>query len=665
VVFAHSFWRSTFGADKAIVGKPIHLGDQVCTVTGVMPPGFAFLPPDNPVSMWITMPRPIRPSEFAVGVIARLRPGVSLPTAQAEISLLHHRIHEHDLWGAKAEPVIYDLHEEFTWLTGRNLRLTFIVLFAAVNFVILICCVNVANLLLARAVGREREMAIRAALGSARSRLLRQLLTENLLLAAVATAVGAGLAAGAVQYFQIAHPVDLPPGANLALNTPVLIFTSSLGLLTALVFGLIPAFKASKIDLNTVLKTSGKTSSQGIRQRRFGNALVIAEVTFTAALLTGAGLLLETLNRFSSTPLGFKPNGLVTASVSLPPRTYEQPERRGQFFRQLDTQLTQLSGVESVAFSSKRPIDGGGAVDIIEIEGHPKPNLDRSFDTFGQAVSSGYFQVMQTPLLAGRFFERLDNQHSQPVAIVNQAFARKYFPNEDPVGKYIRPFTDSQTPDPWIKVVGVVGDEKRTTVYQEMAWADSPVIFRPLDQEPNATYMIIRTALSNNTISLSSKIRQTISRIDPGVPVEDVQTVDAVESKALAYPRFRAMLIGGFAMLALVLAAVGLLGVLSHSVAQRTHEIGVRMALGAQHTGVLIMILREGLVLTVTGLAFGISLALLFGRYLAALLYGVQPADPSLIAGIALVLILAAFIAIYIPARRASRVDPTVALRYE
>ncbi len=317
VVLGNSFWQSTFAGQKTIFGDSIRLDEQVCAIAGVMPPEFAFLPPEAPVSMWMMMPRPARPDQFAVGVFARLRPGVSFAAAQAETSLLHHQIHEHDRWGAQMEPLLYGLHEEFTWLTGRNLKLSLIVLFAAVSFVLLICCVNVANLLLGRAVGREREMAIRAALGSGRKRLLRQLFTENLMFSMAAAIAGAALAAAALGYFRVAHPIEIPPGTKLELNTSVLAFASVVSVITALLFGIAPAWRASRADLNAVLKAVGKTSSRSVPQQRFSKALIVAEVTLTVVLLAGAGLLIQTVNRFASAPLGFKPKGLLTASIRL------------------------------------------------------------------------------------------------------------------------------------------------------------------------------------------------------------------------------------------------------------------------------------------------------------------------------------------------------------
>ena len=665
VVLAGSFWQSAFGGQESIVGKAIRLDDQVCSILGVMPPGFAFLPPEARVSMWTMMAPPSRPDEFAVGVFARLRPNVSFASAQAEVSLLHHQIHEHDRWGAQMEPVIYGLHDEFTWLTGRNLRLSLMVLFAAVSFVLLICCVNVANLLLGRAVGREREMAIRAALGSGSGRLLRQLFTENLLFSLVASTVGAGLAAAIVHYFRVARPIEMPPGTNPELDGPVLAFAALLSIVTALVFGFVPAWRASQIDLNQVLKAIGKPSSRCTRPQRFGKGLIVAEVMLTVVLLAGAGLLIQTVQRFASAPLGFRPDGLCTTPLQLPQIGYEEPARRIQFYERLRPELTEISGIQAVAFSSTRPIVGGGSQDVVEVEGHPEPRVENLFDTYQQTISPDYFRVMSTPLEKGRFFELGDRDRTEPVAIINEALVGKYLPNEDPIGKHIRPFAGGNGTAPWLRVVGVVGNEKRTTVYREMAWVDSPVIYRPLSQNPlSSANVIVRVRIANGG-ALGVSMQRKIAAIDPNIPVGEIQTVRDLESKALAYPRFRAMLLGAFAGLALVLAVVGLFGVLSQLVAQRTHEIGVRMALGAQEGAVLLMILREGLLLTGGGIILGVALAFLLGRYLAVLLYGVRPTEPLLLTAMALVLLIAALIAMYLPARRASKVDPMVALRYE
>jgi len=666
VVLAYRFWQTAFGALDSAIGSPIRLSDQVCTITGVMPPTFAFLPPGAPVTMWTIVPKPRDPEDFSVAVFGRLRPQVSLASAQAEISLLHHQLHKHDRWGARMEPVLYNLHEEFTWLTGRNLRLSLYVLFAAVSFVLLICCVNVANLLLGRAVGREREMAIRAALGSGRARLLRQLLTESLLLSIAASATGAILAAAIVRYFQRARPIALPPGVTLQLSAPVLAFAILLSIVTCLLFGLLPAWRASRADLQSLLKAGGgRSSSQGAGQQRFGKRLMTAEVALTAVLLSGAGLLIQTVQRFASAPLGFEPNGLVTTHIALPPGGYATPDRRRQFCDRLQTQLASIPGISSVAFSSSRPIDGGGVVNVIMVEGHPEPRIDHPADTFSHTVSPDYFSVLKIPLKSGRFFDRRDSGAAEPAVIINETVAREYLPGENPIGKHIRIFDESERDAPWLRVVGVVGNEKHTTVYQEMAWADPPLIYRPLAQDPlNSANVLARTAAGADPNKLSTAVQKAIAALDPNIPADPLLPVTELESEATAYPRFRATLLTAFAVLALLLATIGLFGVLSHSVAQRRREIGVRMALGAEKRTVVLMILKEGLALTGTGILLGIAASWGLDRYLSALLYGVRP-DPLLFLATALVLLPAAFIAMYLPVRRAAQVDPMTSLRYE
>ena len=663
VVLAESFWQNVLGGEKSLVGEAIRLDGEACTVLGVMPPGFAFLPPEAPVTMWVILPRPALPDQFAVGVFGRLRPGVTMAAAQAEASARHHRIHAGIPWGAQMEPVVYDLHEEFTWLTGRNLRLSLIVLFAAVSLVLLICCVNAANLLLGRAAGRQSEMAMRAALGAGRGRMLRQLLTESLLLAMVAAAAGAVLAGAAVRYFRAAHPIEIPPGTMLALNAPVLAFTVFLSLLTAVVFGIVPAWRTSRADLNETLKTGGRAASGGRRQHRLGQALIVLEVMLTVALLSGAGLLIGTLRRFASAPLGFQPDGLITAMVHLPKTGYADRSRRARFYSQLEAALGAIPGIQSVALSSARPFLGGGSVDVVEVEGRPEPPTVGPHDTNVQTISPDYFRVMGTPLVEGRFFEPGDSEHTEPVVLVNEELVRKYFPNQNPIGQHIRPLDAGRRGDPWMTVVGVVGDQKRTIVYQEMAWVDLPVMYRPYRQNPDSSNLIVR--LRPGSGPLGSAIQRAVSGIDPEIPVDEIQPVRHLSARDLQYPRFRAALLGAFAALALILAIVGLFGVLSHIVTRRTHEIGVRMALGAPRAAVLRMILCQGLLLTAAGILLGVAAAWALGRCLVTLLYGMRPVEPLLLAAVSLLLLAASLAAMYLPARRAARVDPMVALKYE
>jgi putative ABC transport system permease protein len=437
-----------------------------------------------------------------------------------------------------------------------------------------------------------------------------------------------------------------------------------LSVVTALIFGLVPAWKASQADLNESLKAAGKTSPLGARQHRFGKGLIVAEVMLTVVLLSGAGLLIQSMIRFASAPLGFRQDGLLTASLRLPQTSYARPERRIQFYERLRTDLSEIPGIQGVALSSTRPISGGGAQDVVEIEGHLEPRVENLHDTYNQTITPDYFRVMNTPLQRGRYFDAGDSRQTAPVVIVNEALVQRYLPNENPIGKYIRPFTQGNRNTPWGRVVGVVGNQKRTTVYKEMAWEDSPVIYRPLSQNPPVSANVIaRVGVEGSAIGGS--IQRRTAAIDPDIPVEEVQTVRKLESRALAYPRFRATLLAVFAGLALILAIIGLFGVLSHVVTQRTHEIGVRMALGAQRAAVLSMILKEGLLLTGSGIILGIAAARLLVGYLTTMLYGIGPTDPLVLAAVSLVLFLTALVAMYLPARRATRVDPMVALKYE
>jgi putative ABC transport system permease protein len=664
VVLSHSFWQSLLGARKSAIGQTLRLDSEACTILGVMPPGFAFFPSERDVSMWTLMAPPSHPERLAVAVFARLKPDVSIARAQTEVQLQHHQIHRNDLWGAQMEPVVYDLHSEFTWLTGRNLRLSLIVSFAAVSFVLLICCVNVTNLFLGRSLVRQREMAIRAALGSGRGRLIRQLLTESLLLALLASAVGTGLAVAAIRYFKIARPVDMPPAAVVTVDARVLAFTALLGVVTAVLFGLAPAARASRIDLNESLKAGGRAYARDSRQSRFGKGLIVAEVALTLLLLAGAGLMIQSLRRFATEPLGFTPDGLLVGSVRLPRTTYGSAEQRIQFYDRLRTVLSEIPGVQNAALSSSRPLQNGGVTDVVEVEGRPQPPAESLHDTYHQTISPDYFRVMGIRLEEGRYFEPTDREQTEPAAIVNEALARKYFPHESPIGKQIRPLSDRNSRSPWLTVVGLVSNERQPTVYQEMAWVNTPLIYHPLRQNPvDAMTMIAR--VDGGEIGVGAAIQRKIAAIDPDIPVGELQTVRDLEGKILSYPRFRAVLLASLAGLALFLAIVGLYGVLAHIVTQRTHEIGVRMALGARALQVLTLVLWEGLTPICGGIALGVAGAWLLGRYLAALLYGIRSNDPGLIAAVSLALLLAALVAMYVPARRASAVDPMVALRHE
>jgi putative ABC transport system permease protein len=665
VVLADHFWRSALGGQAKIVGQSLRLDDKSCDVVGVMPPGFAFYP--TATAMWSLITPESRfardPAHSNIGIFARLKPGVSLTAAQAELRLLHRQAHRNDRHGAETEPVVYPLQEEFTWLTGRNLRLSLIVLFAAVAFVLLITCTNVANLLLGRSLVRQREMAIRSALGSGRTRLFGQLLTEALLLSGAAAVLGTLLAIGAIHWFQTARPIDLPPGTNVQVNLYVLLFTAALSVLTAILFGFVPAWKTSKVDLNEALKANGRSATQGSAQKLLAKTLVAVEVMLSLVLLAGASLLIQSFSRFASVHFGFAADRIVTMTISLPPTTYASDGKRLQFLDELTDRLAKIPAIGEWCFTSTPPLRGVSGFDALEIEGRPEPvAASGPHDTGQVVVSPSYFGIAGVSLLRGRPFARTDRLQQPAVAIVNEALARKYFPNQIPIGQHIRSYGAPAAQNPWLTIVGVAANEKRTTVYQEMNYVQIPTIYRPISQKPDSKPYLLVTGGDG----IAAAVERQVSALDPAVPIDAVQTLQhLIDSEQFAYPRFRAVLVSSFAGLAFLLATIGLYGVLSQLVTQRTAEIGVRMALGAQRRDVLLLIVRQGMLLVVAGTLGGLAAALLLTRFLAALLYGVSAADPATLAVVSSVLIATALLASFIPARRASRVDPIEALRYE
>ena len=667
VVLAHSFWQSHIGGQAGMVGQRLTLEDSSCTVIGIMPPGFVFFP--VPSEMW-TLITPAseldrNPDRNGVAVIGRLKPGVSRASAEAELRLLARTIDQGRGFGVEAEPVSFDLQQEFTWLAGRNLRLSILILFGAVSLVLLIACVNVANLLLSRSMVRQREMAIRTALGSSRTRLLRQLLTESLLLCLSAAVLGIGIAAGAVYFLRISNPVELPPGATLSLDIPVLAFTLGLALVTNLLFGFGPAWHGSNVRVNEALKSGGRGSAGPSRQL-LARGLIAAEIMFSLVLLAGAGLLIQSIANFASAPLGFVPDRLLTMTVSLPPLSLARPEQQTAFYDQVTSGVLALPGVEGMGMSTHVALKGSTGVSTVTVEGRP-PADPRTIilDTEQQYITDGYFRFMGIPFQRGREFEWADRGPAPPVAVVNAALVRKYLPHEDPIGKRIRfPGLEDANANPWLTIVGVSGDEKQSTPFHEMAWTDPPIVYRPLAQQASATVDLVVRVSSLETVS-GAAIQREVLKVRQDARISDVYSMRHVLDRYTAYPRFRAILMGSFAGLALLLAVVGLYGVLSQLVIQRTQEIGIRMALGAQASDVLHLVMKQGMLLAGVGAGLGLLAALWLGNLLRSLLYGVRPQDPATLGGVSLVLILAALVATYIPARRATRVNPIDSLRSE
>jgi predicted permease len=664
VVLKHSFWIEIFGGQRNVIGSHIELNQNACTIIGVMPPGFVFYP--DAASMWtlITPASAIaRDPHSPVGVFGLLRPGVSIEHAQQEVQALYKSSPRNDIGGIHVKPAIYPLAEQFAYLTGPTLRLSVMVLFGAVGFVLLIGCLNIANLLLGKSVARQKELAVRAALGSGRARLARQLLTEALLLSVTGAALGILLAIGVVHYFRSLNPIDMPPGNPVTVNLPVLWFTGSLAVVTAVLFGLIPALKASCVDLMDALRVSAQAASGSLTARALRRGLVVAEVALSLALLVGAGLLIESVERLASVPLGFRTDRVITMPITLPQWAYSASNRRAGFYREALDRTALLPDVVSAAFASSVPPDRFGGAPLA-VDGRPAPNpAVATFDVAQASISPAYFRVMGVPLELGRGFDDTDGEKSPAVGIVNEALVRKYFPHENPVGKRIK-FPAPGIDRPWLTIVGVAADEKEQNFFRPMSWEETPTVFRPLSQDPpSRVYLTLRTLTDRP--APAAAIQRQLAALDNNVPIGEVQTMNQRLSRKLSYPNLRAIILAAFAGLALLLAAIGLYAVLSQLIAQRTQEFGVRMALGAQGIDLLKLVIREGMVLTFAGLAGGLMIALSLTGLLGSLLYGVKPTDPLTLAGVSLLLVVVTLLATYIPARRASRVDPMVVLRYE
>ena len=664
VVLAHSFWQTDLGAPTNIVGSALVLNDKSCTVAGIMPREFEFYPKETALWTLITPDSKYaqRPFDSAVGIFGRLLPGVAIASAERELVGLHQRVVQESPagnWVAQITPIIRDLRAEFTWMAGRNLRVSILILCGALALLLLVACLNVANLLLVRCDHRQRELAVRSALGSGRSRLVRSLLTESLLISATGAVSGVLLALIAVRYFNSANPVELPPGNPVAVNSRVLGFCVLTTMLTGLLCGWIPAWRAQRVDVNEMLKQSARTNMGGTHRTSHG--LVIAQAALSMIMLAAAGLTVQSMVKLSAVPLGLQPQRILAAQISLPNSSYSKSVERTVFYSKVLTSLGALPGVEQVGLCSALGPYNGGPSSELTMKGHPP--LENLEAVNRLEISDDYFRALGIPRLRGREFDKRDRAGSQPVAIVNDQFVRAYLPRQDPLGSQIKlgkPGDES----PWLTIVGVVETEKRMIVYQEMGYVEPAFVYAPVDQS-SGTSMGLVLKIAGNPDALSPLLQREISALDPSVPVYDIKTLSQRYSEFLAYPRFRAALMGILAVLTLLLGAIGFYGVLAHMVAQRTQEIGIRMALGARKEAVLGMVVVRGAKLAVTGVCAGTIAGLLLTRAMSALLYGVRANDPATFVSAAILLILVTVVASYIPARRAAKVDPMVALRDE
>jgi putative ABC transport system permease protein len=661
VIISYGLWQRAFGADHSLVGRKIILDGKPADVIGIMPKAFQFPRMwGNPApDFWVPLPvdalKQNRDSHW-LWVLGRVRPGVAQRQAQAEMTGIAGQLaQQYGESNANIGATVVDLHEE---LVGDT-RPMLVLLFCAVGFLLLIAGANVANLLLAQASRRQREMAVRLAVGARRWRLARQLLTESVVLACLGGAAGL-LVAFLVKasLVSLAPPRLIPPTNPISLDARVFGFTLLICLLTGLFFGLAPALGASRIDLDEALKEGARGFTGGLPARRFRGALVACEVGLALVLLIGGGLLIHSLKNLLAVDIGFNPKNMLTMELNLPSSRYPKNEDRLVFFQNAVERVKALPGVRDASVSTKMPLTGMSNNGDVWVEGRPigtefqGPLVEFSY------VMPGYFHTLGVPSLAGRTFTSADSAGAPRVAVINETLARHFWPHESPLGKR---FTQSKPPQ-WIEVVGVVGDVRQSW---SLANPPLPEAYFPYAQwaEYDDLYLVVRTAL--DPASLIRSVRAQLLSLDPDLPAYHVETMEQIRAARAAAPRFRGVLMTLFALVALTLAATGIYGVMAYTVSQRTHEIGVRMALGAVPRKLLRMVVSQGMALTFVGVAAGLAGAFALTRFLASFLYGVLPTDPGTFVGASLLLVGVATLACYIPARRATKVDPMVALRYE
>jgi len=669
VVLSHGLWQRRFGSDPRIVGREIKMGlaGRSYTVVGVAPPGFEF-----PISAeGADYYRPFTvitarndPSVISnrgtrfMPVVASLKSGVALGQAAAELDTITNRLAvQYPDVNAGRRIRLISMHED---LVG-NIRPALLVLLGAVGFVLLIACANVANLSLVRASARGKEIAVRTALGASRWRLMQQLLTESLLLAFVSGALGLLLATWGVDLLKALAPGDIPRLSEVGLDSRVLIFTLGISALTGVVFGLAPAWQASQFDLSISLKEGGRGSTEGARRNRTRSLLIVTEVALSLLLLVGAGLLLKSFVRLLNADPGYTAARVLTMLVPLPNTNYSSPEQQHAFFRQALERTRALSGVEAAAAVNVLPLGNRETRTTFNIDGRPPAAPETQVAARNPIITSDYFRAMNIPVRRGRAFTDRDAAAAPPVAVINEAFARRYFPNDEPLGQRLITDDENNNPLPPREIVGVVGNVRLGGLDEEVIPEFYVPFFQSSDGQMN---LVVRSSTSDPSV-LASAVRGVIKEIDKSLAIWETRTMDERVAQSVAPRRFNALLLGCFAFVALVLATIGIYGVMAYSVTQRTHEIGIRMALGARSGDVLRLIVGRGMSLALIGVACGLVAAVAMTRVMRSLLYEVSTTDPLIFAGVAALLTLVALAACYVPARRAAKVDPMVALRYE
>ncbi len=662
-VLSDKIWRRRFNADAGIIGKSIQLGNSPYTVVGVMPPNFRY--PDK-VEIWTPLALPASAAsnwkDRYLRVLARLKPGVTIEQAQAQMSALAERLaREHPDTNTGEGVILRPIRRQI----AGDIRTPLLVLLGAVGFVLLIACVNVANLLLARAAAREREIAIRTALGAGRLRLMRQMLTESALISLAGGAAGLLLAYWSNRFLLDLFPNDIsnlsiPTVEAIPVDVRVLAFTIGATFLTGVVFGLVPAVRSSRRDVNQSLKESGRMPMAGSRERRFRNALVVAELSLSIVLLIGAGLLIRSFHRLMEGDLGFRPENVLALEAFPSPAKYpaKEPEKLRAFVDHSVENLRAIPGVESAGAINFLPLTGFWGPQDFTVEGRPAPPKGQEPSADNRVVTPDYFRTMGIPLLRGRAFTAADSPGSPHVAIISASLARRFWGAEDPLGKRLN-LGDAANPD-WAEIIGVVGDVHSFGLEEKL----HDDLYRPFSQVYFPIVAFTVRAKGDPT-KLTAAAKAAIWAVNPEQPFYKIIRVETLAAEAIALRRVSMLLLTVFSGIALLLAAIGIYGVLSYAVAQRTHEIGIRAALGAQPRDVLRLVLGDGMRLALIGIGIGIAASFALTRLMVSLLYGLSASDPLTFAGVATLVSGVALVACYLPARRAMKVDPMVALRYE
>ena len=654
VILGYDLWQRSFGGDANVIGKEVTVSSRSRTVIGVMPRGFRF---PEVSELWVPLAfttKTYTRTDHGLEAIARLKDGVTISQAQTEMNNLAARIEEQNpVTNEGLGVTVTSLREN---LSG-SYHDALLILLGVVGFVLLVACVNVANLMLARATARQKEFALRAALGASRWRIMQQLLLESLLLSIVGGALGFILSVLALHLLLTAIPIDLPFWMNFDLDLRVLAFTLAITLITGLMFGAMPALQTSRVDLNDTLREGGRGSA-GVRSRA-RSLLVVTEIAMSLVLLVGAGLMVQSFLRLRHVNIGLDPKNVLTANLILPRSKYTENEQRTAFFKQLVERVRNLPGVEAASATGTLPLGGSTWGRSLTVEGYPVLSVGHAPSIQHTVVTPGYFRTMGITLLAGRDFNDADTKDAPNVTIIDERLARQYWPNASPLGKRIR-FGPPEDNEPWHTIVGVVSAVRHERMQEETRQS----VYLPHQKIPTSGMTLVaRTSV--NPHDFIGAVRREVAQLDPDLPVSEVATMEEVVAESIWQPRLYAMLFAVFASGALLLALIGIYGVMAFLVQTRTHEIGVRMALGATARDVFKLIVGRGMKLTAVGVLIGVAGAIALTRLMQSLLFNTSVTDPFTFVLISLLLSLAAFLACYIPARRAAKVDPLVALRYE